>query len=498
MIGARSIAMESLGIKYIPKEYVKVGDRLSIDSRAIKGKNIILSHSAERIEFDSIIFLGKVVEHTPTVDYFGFNVWLDTNYPFVVLVPGRRGTGKSYTLGILSEGLALNKDESPITTKETSHSVVIIDTLGQFWQMKYKPNANDYEGKKQLEDLNDWGLKPVALSNIQVFTPKGMKIGESWKELSIRFCEVEVGELAGLLDVDLYLDRMGQLLLHIYERVDEGGYQSAHIDEKTNEVVKGAFIPISKDFDIDDLIGCIDSDHEIISKTTGFEVQTRRALRNRLMIMRKWKIFSDKGTAINEIVKEGTLTVVDLEGADQDLRNLVTAVLTRKIFQARSEARRQEKLAETEGADTFFKKSPILTPMWLVIDEAHEYCPSTGRTAAKEPLIRFAKEGRSIGLGLIMATQQPSALSEKISSQTEVLISHALAFASDIQSLENRLVNKKVDTFQGRNQSHSFEDQIRLISPGTAFVSIVNVSSVFLLMLRPRLTMHGGKAPKMG
>jgi hypothetical protein len=103
-----------------------------------------------------------------------------------------------------------------------------------------------------------------------------------------------------------------------------------------------------------------------------------------------------------------------------------------------------------------------------------------------------------MGLGLIMATQQPSALSEKISSQTEILISHALAFANDIQSLENRLVNKKVEVFQGKNESHSFEDQIRLISPGTAFVSMVNVSSVFLLILRPRLTMHGGKAPKMG
>lgn len=492
------MVMESLNIKYVPKEYVKVSDRLSIDSRAIKGKNIMLSHSVERIEDDSLIFLGRVLEHTPTIDYFGFNVWLDVSYPFVVLVPGRRGTGKSYTLGILAEGLNLTKNETPTTTKKTRHSAVIIDTLGQFWQMKYKPNANDYEGKKQLRDLVDWGLAPLAMDDIQVFAPRGMKIAEFWREFSIKFCEVEVGELTGLLDVDLYQDRMGQLLLHIYERVEEGGYQSAHIDEETNEVIKGDFVPLSRDFDIDDLIKCIDSDHEIISKTTGFEVQTRRALRNRLMIMNKWKIFSERGTPINEIVKEGTLTVIDLESADQDLRNLVVAVLTRKIFQARSEARKREKLAETGGPSASGKGAPLLMPLWLIIDEAHEYCPATGRTAAKEPLIRFAKEGRSIGLGLMMATQQPSALSEKISSQTEILISHALAFANDIQSLENRLVNKKVEVFHGKNESHSFEDQIRLISPGTAFVSMVNVSSVFLLMLRPRLTMHGGKAPKMG
>jgi len=490
--------LESLRTKFTPSEYIKVGERLSIDSKAVKGKNIILSHSTERIEEDSLIFLGKVLEHTPIADYFNFNVWLDVNYPFVILVPGRRGTGKSYTLGILCEGLILTKNETPTTTKTSRHSVVIIDTLGQFWQMRYKPNPNDYEGKKQLDDLVYWGLSPLTIDNMQVFAPKGMRVGEHWKEFSIRFSEVEVGELAGLLDVDLYQDRMGQLLLHIYERVKEGGYQSAHIGEESGDVIKGKHVSLTEDFDINDFIQCIDTDYEVISKTTGFEVQTRRALRNRLMVMRKWKIFSESGTPINEIVKEGTLTVIDLEGADQDLRNLVVAVFTRKIFQARSEARKREKLREAEEISVSDQKMPSLMPLWLVIDEAHEYCPAGGRTAAKEPLIRFAKEGRSIGLGLIMATQQPSALSEKISSQTEILISHALAFANDIQSLENRLVNKKVDQFQVKADSHSFEDQIRLISPGTAFVSMVNISSVFLMILRPRLTMHGGKAPKMG
>jgi hypothetical protein len=83
------MSVESLDIKYTPKEYIKVGDRLSIDSRAIKGRNIILTHSVERIEDDSLIFLGQVLEHTPIIDYFRFNVWLDVSYPFVVLVPGR-------------------------------------------------------------------------------------------------------------------------------------------------------------------------------------------------------------------------------------------------------------------------------------------------------------------------------------------------------------------------------------------------------------------------
>ena len=488
--------MEALRSRFVPAQYVKVTKRLSIDRRAIQGKNIIICQSEEKIDKNSLIFLGRVLEHTPVTDYFGFNVWLDVSYPYVILVPGRRGTGKSYTLGIFAEGLSLTKETTPVTTKTKGHCIIMIDTLGQFWQMKYKPNSADDEGKRQLSILATWGLEPSSVNNIQVFTPKGKKIVKGWKELSLKFSEVEVAEMAGLLDVDLYQDRMGQLLLHIYTKVREEGYVSARLSGKSSEPLKEEFIQPAEDFDIDSLIKCIDSDFEILSRSIGFEIQTRRALRSRLMVMRKWKIFSKKGTPISDICREGIATVVNLEGVDQDLRNLIVAVLTRKIFQAREATRRREKLSETGQVST--SGGPIrIPPVWLIIDEAHEFCPAVGRTAAKNPLIRFAKEGRSIGLGMIMATQQPSALSQKISSQTEILVGHALAFSRDINAFEDRLVNMKVDEFQGRNRTLSFAEQIRLVPPGTAFVSAVNVSSIFLMVLRPRLSMHGGKAPRM-
>ena len=161
--------------------------------------------------------------------------------------------------------------------------------------MKYKPNVTDDEGRRQLALLASWGLEPTAISNIQVFVPRGHKMAEDWKELSIKFSEIEVSELAGLLDVDLYQDRMGQLLLHIYTKVKEEGYYRAFWSDQTGELIKGEFVEPVEDFDIDSLISCLDSDYEVLSKSTGFEIQTRRALRSRLMVMRKWKIFSEKG-----------------------------------------------------------------------------------------------------------------------------------------------------------------------------------------------------------
>jgi DNA helicase HerA-like ATPase len=481
--------------KYRPAQYVKVKERLLLPSKLKRGDNFIITRNEDRLDENSLILLGKVLEHTSSPDYFALNVWLDVSYPYVMLIPGRRGTGKSYTLGVLAEGLSLSREESNITTKKTKQTVVIIDTLGQFWQMKYAPKDGDEEEQKQLELLNAWGLEPHGIQHIQVYVPYGKKVNPEWREFQIEFSEIELEELAGALNLDVYQDRMGQLLNHVFNRVREEGYTKTRIDENTGELkVFGKVLP-KTDYGIQDFIDCIDTDIDIISQQTGYHIQTRRALRSRLHDMQRWKIFFKEGTRISEIYKKGYLTVVNLEGVGEDFRNLVVGVLARKIFQARETTRRKEKIGEISGTSSL--TSEDVPPGWLIIDEAHEYCPSIGTTASRNILIKFAKEGRSLGLGLIMATQQPYALSQKISSQCELVISHALAFMTDIRALVDRLVNRMVQEYQRRTETYSFEEQIRLLKPGTAILSTMGVSRIFLVIIRPRLTIHGGKVPKM-
>jgi len=480
--------------KYRPIQYIKVNERLLLPSKLKRGDNIIITRNEDKVDENSLILLGKVLEHTSSPDYFASNVWLDASYPYVMLIPGRRGTGKSYTLGVLAEGLSLSKEKSNITTKKTRHTVVIIDTLGQFWQMKYAPKGRDEEERRQLKLLNVWGLKPHGMEHIQVYVPYGKKVNPEWREFQIKFSEIELEELAGALNLDVYQDRMGQLLNHVFNKVREG-YTKAKIDEDTGKLRVLDKMPPSTEYGIQDFIDCIDTDVGVISPQTGFHLQTRRALRSRLVDMKRWKIFSETGTKISEIYKKDYLTVVNLEGVGEDFRNLVVGVLVRKIFQARETTRRREKIREIGGTSS--SASEDVPSGWLMIDEAHEYCPNTGTTASKKILIKFAKEGRSLGLGLIMATQQPSALSQKISSQSELVISHALAFMADIRALVDRLVNRKVQEYHRRSETFSFEEQIRLLKPGTAILSTMGISRIFLVVIRPRLTIHGGKVPKM-
>jgi len=482
---------------YRPVGYVKVIEGLFLPAILKQGDNIVITRNEDTVDEDSLILLGKILEHTSSPDYFASSVWLDVSYPYVMLVPGRRGTGKSYTLGVLVEGLALSKDQSIITTKKTKQTVVVIDTLGQFWQMKHLPKNSDEESKRQINLLRSWGLEPLGIPQVQVYVPQGKRVDPEWLEFQLIFSEIELEELAGALNLDVYQDRMGQLLNHVFHRVREEGYKKARIDDYSGEVKVIAEVPPRMDYEIQDFTDCIDSDITIISPLTGYHIQTRRALRSQLLNMQRWKIFAKRGTMISEIYKKGYLTVINLEGVSEDLRNLIVGVLVRKIFQAREITRRKEKIRET-GGDIELTSEDV--PIgWLVIDEAHEYCPSEGTTASKSILIKLAKEGRSLGLGLIMATQQPSALSQKMSSQCELIISHALAFMTDIRALVDRLVNRTVQEYQGRSETekYSFEDQIRLLKPGIAMVSAIGISRVFLMVIRPRLTNHGGKVPKM-
>ena len=490
------MSLPSLKGKYRPVQYIKVKDRLVLPPELISPDNIVITRNENTFDKDSLILLGKVLEHTSAPDFFASNVWLDISYPYVMLIPGRRGTGKSYTLGVIAEGLCFSKEETKATTKNTNHTAVIIDTLGQFWQMKHFPIGRNEDEKKQLDLLDAWGLKPQGIKNLQVFVPYGKKADPEWLEFQIRFSEIEPEEFAGALNLDLFNDVMGQLLNHLFHKVTEEGYRKARIDEYTGELQIVGEVPPKKEYEIKDFIDCIETDLDIISPQTGFHMQTRRALRSRLMDMQRWKVFSKNGTNIREIYKKSYLTVINLEGTSEELRNLLVGVLVRKIFQAREKTRTAEKFIEIDRDSCL--PSEYVPPGWVIIDEAHEYCPNSGNTASKKMLIKFAKEGRSLGLGLIMATQQPSALSTQISSQSELVISHALAFMSDIKALEDRLVNRIVQEYTRRLETYSFEEQIRLMKPGTAVLSTMGVSRIFLVDVRPRMTIHGGKVPKMG
>ena len=144
------------------------------------------------------------------------------------------------------------------------------------------------------------------------------------------------------------------------------------------------------------------------------------------------------------------------------------------------------------------KIADLWSPGWVLIDEAHEYCPQSGITPSTEHIIRFAKKGRSLGLGLVTTTQQPSALSSRLSSQINMLICHALAFEDDIKAAQARLLNLELDKITIKNKTYETtvtKKILRSLSVGQTLISSTDVNRTFIVAMRPRLAAHGGGHP---
>ena len=68
---------------------------------------------------------------------------MDVSRSHVVLIAGKRGSGKSYTMGVLTEEMS---DLEPQVAENIAS--LIFDTMGIFWTMKFK---NDKVKKSSLQ-----------------------------------------------------------------------------------------------------------------------------------------------------------------------------------------------------------------------------------------------------------------------------------------------------------------------------------------------------------
>src|SRR6056297_1881397 len=106
------------------------------------------------------IFIGKGYVKMGNYNSLSNNIFMDVVRSHVLLVAGKRGSGKSYTLGVLAEELSN-------LPKEVSQNIasLIFDTMGIYWTMKY---ANE----KDKDLLREWNLKPKNLPT-KIFVPFG-------------------------------------------------------------------------------------------------------------------------------------------------------------------------------------------------------------------------------------------------------------------------------------------------------------------------------------
>jgi DNA helicase HerA-like ATPase len=411
----------------------------------------------------------------------------------VILIFGVRGTGKSYTLGNIVEGLI--EDGAKVSTGCNRKALVLFDTLGHFWQMKSPPPDSETE---QTQLLKDWGLNKRGFENVEVFTPAGFPgaADKDWKEFALAYSDMEIDDWCGLIKMNQFDDPMGQLMSDAYAKVVTNGWDRIVVNE--DETVTSEHVEANPAYTITDLVDCIENDVIIRDDDRGFARATIRGLLARLTAMASWGVFSATGTSIEEIFRRGVLTIIKLNSVPDNLKTLIAGLVVKKIFKNRALGKEKEELMRIKGEE--FNEDDIFPEGWVLIDEAHNYCPTTGISSSKEWLIKFVKEGRSYGLGLVGTTQQPSALDGDLTSQVNVLICHSLAFAQDIQAARDRLLNldlKKVEIDGETYDSNVLANVLRSLENGEAIISTRDTNRVFVSRIRPRLAAHGGGHPQV-
>ena len=412
----------------------------------------------EKYGLRGTIYIGKHYIKMGETLSLANEVRMDVGGPHVILVSGKRGSGKSYTLGVIAEGLVNMPEEV-----SDNLACLIFDTMGLYWTMRY-PNYRD----DKL--LDEWELKPKKLAPT-VFVPAGLAIdyearGVKFEEsFAIKPADVGVENWANIFEIDLNSEE-GLLLEKAIRALKDTNYS---IDKITTEIIAAK----------------------------GASSQTKQLLLNRYAATKKWGIFSPKGTELEKLFVGGQTAVLDLSAYTQmsrgaEIKALVIGLICDKILKTRLLARKEEeaKLIK-EGAyltetDVFAGKKAPLT--WILIDEAHEFIPNNKETLASRPLIQILREGRQPGLTLVLATQQPGSIAADALTQADIVLSHKVTAKIDIDALGDVM-----QTYL----PHELRTYIRQLPgvKGTAVILDDKLERIYPVQIRPRISWHGGADP---
>ena len=373
----------------------------------------------------------------------GEETLIDTSKARALFVCGKRGTGKSYSLGNVIE--EVNR-EMPDTVP------LVVDPMGIYWTMA-EPND------EQQDLLWDWGMQPTGFDTTLLVPgdPTERYGPEVYDEMMRRGIEIESLRLN---PSDISPDGWCELFdLNINKPMGIALYRAVRSLNESQDF-----------FDLDELIEEVEYDEKANERTVD-------ALVNRLEMAHEWGIFSDSYTDIWNNLDPSRVNILDVSVLDPGkygLRNLVVYVLTKKIFDERSKARRREEL----------QLSSDIPKVWLFIDEAHNFAPSGSSSLAKDILIRWIKEGRQPGLSLGITTQQPSAVSSDVVSQMDLIFCHKITTRTDIQSL-----NELSQEYMG-SQLKTYIKKIDKV--GEAVCVDDEREVVKQVQMRPRMSQHGG------
>lgn len=409
----------------------------------------------ETLGTQGCVLLGKHYVKMGQTSSLSNEIYMDVSRSHVVFLCGKRGSGKSFTLAVMAEGMA---SLEPHVRKNVG--ILIMDTMGIFWSMKY-PN------ERMRDLLEEWEMQPEGL-DVNVYAPHG-----KYQEMvdggipvdhgfAIKPSELEASQWSEVFNLQAG-EPVGALLEATVAQLKETG-----------------------DFSLEELIDALG---EADAQTTD-----KRAAQNLIESAQRWGLFDKEATPVHELVKPGEVTILDISpyaaaASAWNVRALVIGLVGQQLFEQRMSARKKEEHRALESELSYQPEQSNDEPViWMLIDEAHEFLPNDEKTPATDALVTILREGRQPGLSLVLATQQPGKIHTDVMTQSDIIISHRITAKVD------------TDALQMLTQSYmrSGLDQLLNELPrqkGAAVVLDDNNEKLYSMQVRPRVSWHGGDDP---
>ncbi|MDP2628623.1 MAG: DUF87 domain-containing protein [Nanoarchaeota archaeon] len=385
-------------------------------------------------------------------------ILMDIARSHVVLVAGKRGSGKSYTLGVIAEELS----NLPREVNQNIASL-IFDTMGIYWTMKFL-------NEKDKELLQDWNLSAKNLP-VKIFVP--------------------FGYYENYLDKGIPVDK--EFALDISEMNSEDWILTfgLGITEPVSVLIQRTITRLKekRNFNINDVISSLEKDEKSSQEIKNSAISLFEAAKT-------WGIFAEgetKPTRITDLISAGTTSVLDLSVYNSvgafNVRALVISLVSRKMFNQRMDARKKEEIKDISGGFNFSTEEKKEYPLvWMFIDEAHEFLPLDKKTIATDALIQLLREGRQPGISLVLATQQPGQIHRDVMTQSDIVIAHRVTSKPDLEALNHIMQSYLIESIK------KYMDDLPGLK-GSAIILDDNSERIYPMRIRPRFTWHGGEAP---
>lgn len=411
-----------------------------------------------------ILYIGKTYVQMGQTVSLSNKIFIDVSGAHVLFIAGKRGGGKSYTMGVLAEGVADLDDDV-----KKNLSFIFLDTMGVYWTMKY-PN------KKEPELLEQWGLESKQV-DVVIYTP--IEYYKKYKEMgiptdkpfSIKPSELSASDWCTTFEINEN-DPMGVLIERIVGRIKK---------EKGNK------------FSIKDLT-------EYVQNDMHAPQNIKDAVENRFNATDHWGVFGEDGTEIGELAKGGQITILDVScyatmPNGWRIKQLIVGLISMHLFIQRMVARKKEEFDQVKNALNYFSQEDTssntqdMPLVWLVIDEAHEFLPrdKEDTNAATMPLVTIMREGRQPGISLVLATQQPGKIHSDVMTQSDIVLSTRITAKQDVEALSVLSAGQAGGIIEAMNTLPR--------DKGSCVIFDDTNERIYQMKIRPRFTWHGGESP---